>query len=66
MKVKERIEFDLLGSIINKCLCLIKKNHGVDIDIDMLPTDDPLVYELINTDTSLDVFGLDEIGRAHV
>ncbi len=59
MKVKERIEFDLLGSIINKCLCLIKKNHGVDIDIDMLPTDDPLVYELINTDTSLDVFGLD-------
>ena len=59
MKVKEKIEFDLLGSIINKCLCLIKKNHGVDIDIDTLPTDDPLVYELVNTDTSLDVFGLD-------
>lgn len=51
------IKFDLLGlktlTMLEKALEMIKENHGVTIDLDNLPLDDPKVYELFaNGDTS--------------
>lgn len=50
---------NVLFSIISKCLILIKKRYGRDIDLDTIPTDDEAVYKLIMTDTGSDVFALD-------
>ena len=44
------IKMDFLGlknlSIINEALANIKLNHGIDIDIEKIPIDDPKTYEL--------------------
>src|SRR5690242_5253039 len=44
------IKMDFLGlktlTIIKGALELIKQNHGIDIDIDEIPLDDPRTYEL--------------------
>ncbi len=44
------IKMDFLGlknlTIINEALAGIKQNHGVDIDIEKIPIDDPKTYEL--------------------
>lgn len=44
------IKMDFLGlknlTIIKDALRMIKKNHGVDIDIDHIPIDDPQTYQL--------------------
>ena len=44
------IKMDFLGlknlSIIKEALANIKLNHGIDIDIEMIPIDDPKTYEL--------------------
>ena len=47
--MEDRIEGNVLLSIVNKCVGLISKRHGVDIDIYSLPLDDPKVYDLIKT-----------------
>ncbi len=51
------LKMDFLGlknlTIIDAALKAIKKNHGVDIDLDMLPLNDPKAFELLckgNTD----------------
>ncbi len=51
------LKMDFLGlknlTIIDSALKAIKKNHGVDIDLDMLQLDDPKAFELLckgNTD----------------
>ena len=62
--MEDRVEGNVLLSIVNKCVRLISKRHGVDIDIYSLPLDDPKVYDLIKADTSSDVFGL-ESHRMH-
>ena len=62
MSMEDRIECNVLLSIINKCVRLVRNRHGVDIDIYSLPLDDEKVYGLINTDTSTDVFGLESHG----
>lgn len=49
MSMEDRIEGNVLLSIVNKCVGLISKRHGVDIDIYSLPLDDPKVYDLIKT-----------------
>jgi DNA polymerase-3 subunit alpha len=44
------IKMDFLGlktlTIIRDALALIKQNHGIDIDIDGIPLDDPKTFEL--------------------
>ena len=62
--MEDRVEGNVLLSIVNKCVRLVSKRHGVDIDIYSLPLDDPKVYDLIKADTSSDVFGL-ESHRMH-
>ena len=64
MNKEERLECNVLLSIINKCVRLIKVRHEEIIDICSLPMDDVKVYELMNTDRTCDVFGL-EYPRVH-
>jgi DNA polymerase-3 subunit alpha len=45
------IKFDFLGiknlDVVEKTLSLIKKRHGIDIDMEEVPLDDPDVFDLI-------------------
>ena len=52
-------DYNVLFSIISKCIGLIKVRHGQDINIDTISTDDDVVYKLIRTDLGSDVFGLE-------
>ncbi len=48
--MEDRVEGNVLLSIANKCVRLISKRHGVDIDIYSFPLDDPKVYDLIKAE----------------
>jgi len=52
--MEDRVEGNVLLSIANKCVRLISKRYGVDIDIYSLPLDNPKVYVL---------YGLDSVAR---
>ena len=64
-KFRMRMEhYKVLSSIITRSVKLIKDRHGLYINIDSLPSDDAddaEVYELIKTDKSNDVFGLESV-----
>lgn len=57
------LKMDFLGlrnlTIIGDCLENIKANRGIDLDLDSLPMDDPLTYELLGRGDTLGVFQLD-------
>ncbi len=54
------LKMDFLGlktlSILKTALQLIKQNHGKDIDIDTIPLDDELTYELFQKGNAVAVF----------
>jgi DNA polymerase-3 subunit alpha len=54
------LKMDFLGlrtlSIIRDTLELIKQNHGINLDIDGIPTDDPKTYELFGRGQTTAVF----------
>lgn len=60
------IKMDFLGlrnlSIIKDCLRMIKENHGVTIDIDTIPLDDPKTYELFQRGETNAVFQFESDG----
>ena len=60
------LKMDFLGlrtlSIIKECLSLIKDLHGVDIDIEKIPIDDPLVYALYSRGDTKSVFQFESGG----
>lgn len=69
MKVIEKmglIKFDLLGlktlTMLKNAIVNIKRTHGVDIDLDNLPLDDPKVYELLSSGDTTGVFQLESSG----
>lgn len=57
------IKMDFLGlrnlDILDDALANISRNRGVDIVLEDLPFDDPLVYELLSTGETLGIFQLD-------
>ncbi len=57
------LKMDFLGlrtlSIIDTALALIEQNHGVTIDIDAIPLDDPKTYELFGRGDTIAVFQFD-------
>lgn len=57
------IKFDFLGlkslTTINKCIELVKKRHGIDIDPLQIPVDDRGVYEALSSGDVSGVFQLD-------
>ena len=54
------LKMDFLGlrtlSIIEEALALIQDRHGLDIDIDAIPLDDPKTYEMIGKGLTTAVF----------
>ncbi len=60
------LKMDFLGlstlSIIKEALRLIKKNHGVDIDIEKIPIDDPEVYALYGRGDTKSIFQFESGG----
>jgi DNA polymerase III subunit alpha len=60
------IKFDFLGlrnlTVINNAVALIQKNHGVKIDLNELPLDDPETYALLGRADTTGVFQLESSG----
>ncbi len=60
------LKMDFLGlntlSIIHNCLDLIKERHGVDIDIEAIPIDDPETYALYSRGDTTSVFQFESPG----
>ena len=60
------IKMDFLGlktlTIIRDALKLIKQNHGVEIDIDTIPLDDPATYELYQRGETNGTFQFESAG----
>ena len=60
------LKMDFLGlktlTIIRDALILIKKNHGVDIDIDDIPLDDPKTYALYQKGDTVGTFQFESDG----
>lgn len=58
------VKMDILGlktlTIIQKTLEMVKANHGVEIDIDKIPLDDQLTYELFAQGKTIGVFQFDK------
>lgn len=57
------LKVDILGlatlSVINTCLRLIKERHGIDIEIEQIPLDDPKVGRLISSGYNEGIFQLE-------
>lgn len=60
------IKMDFLGlktlTIIKNALHMIKKNHGVDIDIDHIPIDDPETYKIYCDGNTVGIFQFESEG----
>ncbi|MFA6158451.1 MAG: DNA polymerase III subunit alpha [Candidatus Paceibacterota bacterium] len=60
------LKFDFLGlknlSIIADALAFIKRNHGVEIDLDTMPVDDKKTYEMLARGETSDLFQLNGEG----
>ena len=60
------LKMDFLGlntlSIIHTCLDNIKQRHGIDIDIEAIPIDDKLTYELYGRGDTMSVFQFESEG----
>ncbi|TAF27072.1 MAG: DNA polymerase III subunit alpha [Runella slithyformis] len=60
------IKMDFLGlrnlTIIKEALRMIKQNHGVEIEIDEVPLDDPKVYELFQRGETNAIFQFESDG----
>jgi DNA polymerase-3 subunit alpha len=60
------LKMDFLGlrtlTVIDHALELIKRNHGIDIDLDRLPPDDPKTLELFSKGQTVAVFQFESSG----
>ena len=60
------LKMDFLGlktlTVLQESVCLIKKYHGVEIDLENLPFDDAKTYELLNRGDTVGVFQLESSG----
>ena len=60
------LKMDFLGlktlTIIKNALVLIKQNHGVEIDIDKIPLDDKITFELYQHGSTIGTFQFESAG----
>ena len=60
------LKMDFLGlknlTVIYEACALIKRNHGIDIDPEKLPLNDPKVYELLARGDTVGIFQLESAG----
>ena len=64
------VKMDFLGlknlTLIQRAVKLIAKNHGVYIDLDHLPLDDPKTYELLSRGELEGIFQLESAGMRQI
>ena len=60
------LKMDFLGlktlSIIDRCLAMVKKRYGLDIDIEKIPIDDPAVFDLYSRGDTKSIFQFESGG----
>ena len=60
------LKMDFLGlrtlTVISKALANIRANHGVDINVDEIPFDDPEIYKLMREGRTAGVFQIESAG----
>ncbi len=60
------LKMDFLGlttlSILDEAVNLIRANHGVGIDLDRIPLDDPAVYKLFSDGNTIGIFQFESQG----
>ena len=60
------LKMDFLGlrtlTVISKALANIKANHGIDINVDEIPFDDPEIYRLMREGRTAGVFQIESAG----
>ena len=60
------LKMDFLGlrtlTVISKAKANIKKNFGIDIDVDAIPFDDPKIFELMCAGRTAGVFQVESAG----
>ena len=60
------LKMDFLGlrtlTVISKAKANIKANHGIDIDVDAIPFDDPKIFELMQAGHTAGVFQIESAG----
>lgn len=60
------LKMDFLGlrtlTVISKAKANIKKNFGIDIDMDAIPFDDPKIFELMSSGRTAGVFQVESAG----
>ncbi|MEQ9103955.1 MAG: DNA polymerase III subunit alpha [Rhodothermales bacterium] len=60
------LKMDFLGlktlTVLNDALDLIAQNHGVTVDLDAIPLDDPLTYELFQRGDTVAIFQFESSG----
>ena len=60
------LKFDFLGlrtlTVLQDVKELVRQNHGVDIDLDRIPLDDPEVYKMIGRGETVGIFQLESRG----
>jgi DNA polymerase-3 subunit alpha len=60
------LKMDFLGlrnlTIIKRCIEIIRRVHGIDIDLTSLPLDDPKTYELLQRGDTFGVFQVESDG----
>ena len=60
------LKMDFLGlrtlTVISKALANIKANHGIDINVDEIPFDDPEIYKLMREGRTAGVFQIESAG----
>ena len=60
------LKFDFLGlrtlTVLQDVKELVRQNHGVDIDLDRIPLDDPEVFKMISRGETVGIFQLESRG----
>jgi len=60
------VKFDFLGlktlTVVNHTIQLIERNHGIKIELSQIPLDDPKVYALLGSGSTLGIFQLESSG----
>lgn len=64
------LKMDFLGlrnlTLIQRAITLIHKNHGISLDLDRLPLDDPKTYELLGQGELEGIFQLESAGMRQI
>jgi DNA polymerase-3 subunit alpha len=60
------LKMDLLGlrtlTVINNAVSMVRKSRGEDLNLEAIPLDDPMVYELLSAGDTIGVFQLESSG----